>query len=165
MTIRWLTASTRAKTLKQLPLFAGCTTRELEGIASVTTELRLPAGDLLTVARRPGSEFFVIVTGTAEVWCNGVLLERAGPGSFFGELALLDGGARTATVVAETDLRVLVLTRREFTSAQFFIPPVTERLLATLSERLRRAHVRWADVVAAPAPAPAEAELDHALAG
>ena len=69
----------------------------------------------------------------------GLTLAVLGPGSFFGELALLDGGNRTATVVADTDLTVLVLSRREFRSLQSTAPSVAYKLLVELGARLRRA--------------------------
>ena len=84
------------------------------------------------------------MTGTASVWQHGVLLETVGPGSFFGEISLLAPGEQTATVVSETDMRLLVLTRSEFTSTSFFIPTVMERMLVVMSERFRRADKAWA---------------------
>jgi CRP/FNR family transcriptional regulator, cyclic AMP receptor protein len=139
MAIRRLSSRQRARRLRQLALFSSCSVRDLQRIASVTTEVQVAAGHPLTQTGEPGSEFFVIVDGSAGVWRDGVRLETLGPGSFFGELSVLDRGERTATVVGDTDLRVLVLTRQEFLSTQFFIPSVMEHMLTVLGERLRRA--------------------------
>jgi len=129
----------RALALKELPLFSSCTVAELRKVVSVTTELQVGAGDRLTEVGEYGTESFVIVTGYATVWRNGTRIDHLGPGSFFGEMAALDRGARTATVIAETDLRVLVMTRQELLSSQFFIAPIVERMLSVVDRRLRRA--------------------------
>jgi CRP-like cAMP-binding protein len=130
---------TRVRDLRRLPIFTGCTTRQLRRIASVTTELHIEAGRELTALGRTGTEFFVIVSGLASVRRDGVQIDELEAGSFFGEVALLDRGGRTATVTADTDMRLLVLTRREFLSTQFFVPAVAEQMLGVMTDRLRRA--------------------------
>jgi CRP-like cAMP-binding protein len=146
MPIRRLSKTARATTLKQIALFSSSSDRELRRIASVTTELHVEAGRVLTRAGRvltvggqAGGEFFVVIAGAASVWRQGVLLETVGPGSFFGEVSLRNRGEQTATVVSETDMRLLVLTRKDVASTVFSIPKVMERLLVVMSERLRRA--------------------------
>ena len=121
MPIRRNSRAPKAQTLKQIPLFSACSNRELRRIASVTTEIEVKAGQVLTAAGEPGAEFFVVMTGAASVWQHGVPFDSVGPGSFFGEVAL-DRGEQTATIVSETDMRLLVLTRREFTSTSFSSP-------------------------------------------
>ena len=81
----------------------------------------------------------MVVSGTAVATRNDRELTRYGPGSFFGELALLDGGERTATVYAASDMTVLVLTRSEFNSLQLASPSVAFKMLVELGARLRRA--------------------------
>jgi CRP/FNR family transcriptional regulator, cyclic AMP receptor protein len=125
--------------LRGVELFSGCSKMELGRIASLMTEHRAKAGQVLTKRGDPGLEFFIIVDGKAAATRKGVHLADLEPGSFFGELALLDGGNRTATVVAETDMRLLVLSRREFTSLHHAAPSVANKMLVELGSRLRMA--------------------------
>jgi CRP/FNR family transcriptional regulator, cyclic AMP receptor protein len=150
MPIRRMSNVSRAKALKTMPLFRLCSDREARRIATLATEIHVASGRVLTVTGEHGAEFFVVVSGTATVWRQGVALDRVGPGSFFGEISLLGGQERTATVIADSDMRLLVLTRKEFKSAHFFIPPVMEAMLGVIGERLRRADEGWTAGVAAP---------------
>lgn len=138
----------RIELLRGVTLFAGCSTAELGKIASLTSEHHAKAGQVLTERGDPGLEFFIIVEGDATATRKGVHLATLGPGSFFGELALLDGGERTATVVAETDMRLLVLSRREFNGLHHVAPSVSNKMLVELGARLRSA-----DEKLDPAPA------------
>ncbi len=140
----------RVNALRQIPLFAGCSRKELRRMSAVMTEVPVETGRVLTVAGRPGDEFFVVLSGTAAVWRQGIQLDRLGPGSFFGELALLDHGDRTATVVAESEMRLLVLSTREFRSSQFLIRPIVESMLVVVGSRLRRSVEGWTRDVASP---------------
>ena len=88
--------------LKRLALFSACTRKELELIAGAMTELRFPAGETLALQGQNGHEFMVIADGTARVEISGRTISTLGPGDFFGEIAMLDGGPCTATVIAET---------------------------------------------------------------
>ena len=133
----------RTESFGEIPLFSGCTKSELRNIAVLTTELCVPAGRILTVTGDLGAEFFVIKSGTATVWRGGVVLDILGPGSFFGELSLFDHRLRTATVVANTDMRLLVMSQKEFTSSHFMIPAVMQRMLNEISARLCRADEAW----------------------
>ena len=132
----------RVELLRGVQLFEGCSTAELGKIASLTTEYDAKAGQVLTERGDPGLEFFIIVAGKATATRQGVHLATLGPGSFFGELALLDGGTRTATVVAETDMRLLVLSRREFNGLTQVAPTVSSKMLVELGARLRSADER-----------------------
>jgi CRP/FNR family cyclic AMP-dependent transcriptional regulator len=129
----------RINLLKGVDLLSGCTKNELRQIASLTTELEAAPGQVLAEQGKPGQEFFILVEGRAKASRNGVVLATLAPTDFFGELALLDGGDRTATVVAETDLRLLVLSRGEFKHLCLSYPSVAHRMLAELGARLRRA--------------------------
>src|SRR5436309_9970564 len=100
--------------LGNIPLFSACTKRDLARIASLTDEIDVPKGKVLTRQGEPGRECFVIVDGTATASMRGRRSSPMGPGSFFGEISLLDGGPRSATVTAETDMRLLVLTSQGF---------------------------------------------------
>jgi CRP-like cAMP-binding protein len=136
--------STRAQKsigmLKGIKLFSSCTTSELKRILSLTVALDVPEGTVLAHEDTPGFEFFIIVSGTATVYRRGRQLADLDAGSFFGEMALLDGGYRTATVIARTDLSVLVLSQREFKSLQAFAPTVAHNMLAEMGRRLRLAN-------------------------
>jgi CRP-like cAMP-binding protein len=125
--------------LRGVQLFVGCSTAELGKIATLTTEYDAKAGQVLTERGDPGLEFFIIVAGEATATRQGVHLATLGPGSFFGELALLDGGTRTATVVADTDMRLLVLSRGEFNGLTQLAPTVSSKMLVELGARLRSA--------------------------
>ncbi len=127
----------RVELLRGVTLFSSCSGRELEKIASLTTEYAAQVGQVLTEEGTAGLEFFVVIEGEAVASRRGVFLASLGPGSFFGELALLDGGPRVATVVAETDMKVLVLSRQEFKNLNFMLPSVCHKMLLELGARLR----------------------------
>ena len=127
----------RMALLRAVNLFSSCTNRELTRVESLTTLVNAPEGTVLTEQGASGEEFFVVVDGTATASRNGRELAALGAGSFFGELALLDGGSRTATVVADSDMALLVLSRREFKSLQLTVPSVAFKLLTEMGARLR----------------------------
>jgi CRP/FNR family cyclic AMP-dependent transcriptional regulator len=131
--------------LKRVALFSACTRKELELIAGATTQLRFPAGETLARQGKNGHEFMVIVEGTARVDISGQTLATLGPGDFFGEIALLDGGPRTATVVAETDLVAEVIGQREFAGLVEDSPQLAKKLLVGLARRLRAADLQLAE--------------------
>jgi CRP/FNR family transcriptional regulator, cyclic AMP receptor protein len=146
--------------LKRLPLFASCSSKQLRRIEPLMTETRVNAGRVLISHTVPHAGFFVVIGGTATIRREGVQLETVGPGGFFGEQSLLVPGARTATVIADTAMELFVLSEQEFRSPDFLIPPVMERMLEALSERLRRADERWSG-----APAHARSSSDVLLKG
>ena len=123
--------------LRKVDLFASCSAKELGQITGLTTELDVKAECVLTKRGDAGLEFFVVVEGSATAARKGVEIAHLGPGSFFGELALLDGGPRTATVVARTDMSLLVLSRGEFYSLLTSAPSVARKILTELGHRLR----------------------------
>ena len=134
----------RADALSQTRLFRACSPKELGQIAALTTRVDFPAGATVCEEGSPGSEFFLIMSGGATVSMSGKPLAELGPGAFFGEMALLDGGPRIATVVAREDLSLLVLNRREFRSVLHIGPSVIEELMAVIGERLRESYARSA---------------------
>ena len=131
--------------LKSVALFSACTRDELELIARTTTQLQFPAGTTLAQQGENGHEFIVVVEGTARVEIGGRTVATIGAGDFFGEVALLDGGPRTATVVAETDLVVEVIAQREFAGLIEDAPHLAKKLLIGLARRLRAADVLLAE--------------------
>jgi CRP/FNR family cyclic AMP-dependent transcriptional regulator len=94
---------------------------------------------MLTRADEPGGEFFLILDGTASVDVATETRGPLGPGAFFGEMSLLDGGPRSATIVAETPIRLLVISRRNFSGLLKEVSGLTQSLLVTLSRRVRQA--------------------------
>lgn len=125
--------------LASLNLFAGCSAKELAQIAGITYEVTAEAGRVLCAEGEPGQEFFVIVDGTVAVSIGGHPIVALGQGRFFGEMALLDGGPRIATVKATSPLDLLVLNRSEFETLLVTAPSVARRMLAALGTRLRAA--------------------------
>jgi CRP/FNR family cyclic AMP-dependent transcriptional regulator len=125
--------------LREVPLFAGCTAKELSRIARLTTQIALPAGSVLAKEGKPGFECFVIADGKAKVTLRGRKVAVLGPGDIVGEMALLDSGPRSATVVAEDDMKVYVLDPREFATMLDETPWVGRKILKAMAQRLRNA--------------------------
>jgi CRP/FNR family cyclic AMP-dependent transcriptional regulator len=125
--------------LANVSLFRACTRAELDAIVSLTTLIDVPAGRVLCTQGEGGDEFFVIVEGEVTVSVDGQPVATLGPGDFFGEMALLDGGPRVATVTTATPGRLLVLIRPEFNGLLERAPTVCHRILIGLGHRLRQA--------------------------
>jgi CRP-like cAMP-binding protein len=125
--------------LEEVGLLAGCSRRQLRAIARISEVIEVPAGTVLARSGAPGEEFFLIMDGSARVEVSARKRSRLEPGQYFGEMSLLDGGPRSASVLAETPLRLLVIKRRDFTTLLKEAPELTQSLLATLSQRLRQA--------------------------
>jgi CRP/FNR family transcriptional regulator, cyclic AMP receptor protein len=125
--------------LEEVALLEACSYKQLRAVARITDVLELPAGTMLARAGEPGNEFFLIVDGSARVDVSPRKRSRLGPGDYFGEMSLLDGGPRSASVVAETPVRLLVIKRRDFTTLLREAPALTHSILTTLSKRLRQA--------------------------
>jgi CRP/FNR family transcriptional regulator, cyclic AMP receptor protein len=130
--------------LKRVALFSACTDKELELIAGATTQLRFPAGEVLAREGDNGHEFIVIVEGAARVDIGERTVATLGAGEFFGEIALLDRGPRTATIVADTDLVAEVIGQREFSALVEDSPHLAKKLLVGLARRIRAADLQLA---------------------
>lgn len=128
--------------LGNVPLFAGLSKRDLQRVGKVSEEVSVDAGRMIVDQGRTGHEFFLILDGTAAVKRNGRKTASLGPGQFFGELALLDRGPRSASVVAETPMTLLVLGQREFSGVLDEVPAMAHKMLATMAGRLRDADTR-----------------------
>lgn len=122
--------------LKRTPLFAGCTKAELGELAANSDELALPAGRVLAREGKSGREFFVLVDGTVRISKGGRKLADLGAGDWFGEIALVTGEPRTATVTATTPVRVLVLSDRAFRRTVNDVPSIALKVMASLGQRL-----------------------------
>lgn len=117
-------------------MFAGCTKDELDEIDRLTDEIRIPAGRTVIRQGDLGQEFALIVEGTADIVKDGEVVATIGPGTYFGEVALLESITRTASVVAATDLVLEVLDRRGFNTLLDDLPQLSRSMLRGLAHRL-----------------------------
>lgn len=127
------------KQLSQVPLFSGCSRRDLQTIARVVKDIDHAAGTVIAREGEPGVGLFVIVEGTADVTIGDKRKATLGPGDFFGEIALLDGGPRTATVTATSDVQLLGLTEWAFRGLMAEHPSIAVKTLQQMAARLRNA--------------------------
>lgn len=124
---------------EKIPILEGCSQKQLRSIARIARVLDAAAGTVLIRRGEPGDEFFLILDGTVSVEVSPERSVPLGPGTFFGEMSLLDGGTRSATVVSETPVRLLVIHRENFSVLCREVPDLTQTLSVTLSRRLRQA--------------------------
>src|SRR3989338_1774112 len=132
-----LASDEKIRHLQRVPIFEECTRKQLRAVADISKVAEVPALAVLTREGAREDEFFVIIDGTATVKLSSRKRHRLRPGVFFGEMSLLDGEPRSATVKAETDLRLLVINRRNFWELLREVPELTQRMLMTLSRRVR----------------------------
>jgi CRP/FNR family transcriptional regulator, cyclic AMP receptor protein len=128
--------------LAEVPLFSAASRKDLQRIARASDEIEVKAGRVLVEEGRLGHEFFLILDGKANVRRGNRKVAELTPGQYFGELSLLDKGPRTATVVAETDMKVLVLGQREFLGVLDDVPGLAYKILRIMAGRLRDADLR-----------------------
>jgi CRP/FNR family transcriptional regulator, cyclic AMP receptor protein len=134
-----------ADLLAQVPLFEGLSRRYLKQIAEHADEIAFRPNETIVEAGQPGGSFFVVVEGEAKVVRGPKVLARVGPGEFFGEISLLDGGPRTATVVAETPVLAIRIFKSSFDKVLAQEPSVAAKILAVVARRLREAERRIND--------------------
>jgi CRP/FNR family transcriptional regulator, cyclic AMP receptor protein len=134
-----LVARKDAEVLAGVPLFSGLSKRHLRRIADLTEAVAFPAGATIATEGEPGDTFYVITEGRARVRRGGRTVARLGVDDFFGEVSLIDGGPRTASVEAQEDIRALALHRAEFRRMLEREPAVVVRILSELALRLRQA--------------------------
>ncbi len=131
-----LRRNAKIELLKRAPLFTHCSKKELAEVALVADEIDMPAGKALTNEGEPGREFFVLVEGAADVRRKGRKVNTMGAGDFFGEIALVSDRPRTATVIATSPVRLLVITDRAFRDLMKKVPSIQTKVLSTLADRL-----------------------------
>jgi CRP/FNR family cyclic AMP-dependent transcriptional regulator len=124
--------------LAAIPLFAALSADQLKGLASFTTLREEPAGAVIAEEGTPGFALFVIAEGTALATSNGRELAALGPGDFFGEIAVLGDGWRTATVTATSPVGVIVMLGRDFRVFARELPEVCAHMQDTMVARLER---------------------------
>ena len=123
--------------LADVPLFSSCSNRELQKIARAADEITVDEGREIVTQGATGHEAFIIIDGTARVVRNDQEIATIGPGDYFGELALLDGGPRTASVVATSPMTLLVLGQREFAGLIDEVPGLAHKILTSLAQVVR----------------------------
>jgi CRP/FNR family transcriptional regulator, cyclic AMP receptor protein len=126
-----------ASLLANVPLFSECTKKELRAIAGAAKEVEHQEGAVIAREGDKGMGFFLILDGTAKISVGGRTKRRLGAGDYFGEIALLDEGPRSATVTADTPIRLLGLTAWNFRRLVAQNPTIAPKLLKVMGERLR----------------------------
>lgn len=134
-----------ADLLGDVSLFSRCTSRQRRTIARHAQIAELPAGVDLVRQGEVGDALFIIIEGKARVEVDGVETNTVGAGAYFGELAILDGEPRSATVVAATDVKVAVIGIRMFRTMLREFPDLAEQLLIALAGELRAARGQAVD--------------------
>jgi cAMP-dependent protein kinase regulator len=134
-----LRKDTKVALIKEIPLFQHCSKKELGVIASIADDLDLKDGAMLTREGKGGREFFVIVEGSADVLKDGKPVNRVHQGDFIGEISLVTGQPRTASVQATSPIRVLVITHRNFSRLLDNSPEIQRKILLAMADRLATA--------------------------
>jgi CRP-like cAMP-binding protein len=130
------------ETLARVPLFSGLDQRDLDRIADTFKERNYAAGDTIATEGQGGAGFFVIGEGTAKVTVQGEDRGTLGPGDYFGEIALIDEGARTATVTADSDMTTYAMTFWEFRPIVETDARIAWKLVQALAHKLRELEAR-----------------------
>jgi CRP/FNR family transcriptional regulator, cyclic AMP receptor protein len=134
--------SAPAELVQGVPLFADLDRRELQGVASSMKERTFNSGQTIAAEGQTGIGFFIIAEGTAKVTQGGEERATLGPGDYFGEIALIDDGLRTASVTADSELKAYGLTSWEFRPLVEGNASIAWKLLKTMAVRLREAERR-----------------------
>lgn len=135
-----LSKNAKVESIRRVPLFSGCSKRELAEVALIADELRFEPGTTLIRQGESGREFIVVIEGDVEVQKDGKTLPQTGnEEKFFGEIALLTGGPRNATVTTTSAVRALVITDRAFGRLLRDSPQIQAKVLQSLAGRLEPA--------------------------
>lgn len=137
-------AQSKALDIGDIWLFSACSASQLRTIKRQVEEISVEPGTMLCQEGEVGREFFFIVDGTATVRRNGRKIATLGSGQYFGELSLLDRRPRSATVVSESPMTVLVLDQRRFNGLLDAIPSLSHKLLVAMADRIREADTKSA---------------------
>jgi CRP-like cAMP-binding protein len=139
----WGAKSDKVALLKKVAFFDGLSAQQLNQVARLADEVEVEAGRKLAGAGDTGRELFIIVDGEAVVRPARGRAIRLGRGDFFGEMSLIDGAPRSATVEAATEMRLLVVGQREFWQLLSTVPSITRRIMAAMAARLREANAAY----------------------
>ncbi len=124
--------------LQHVPMFRGLTRRQLKHLAGLCEVADYMAGHSIVREGDPADSFYVVLSGQAKVMQGKKLLIRMVPGDHFGEIAVLDGGERTATVTSETPMTLLLLRRKELMKALADDPQLAHKMMIELARMIRR---------------------------
>ncbi len=128
----------KIEALSKVPLFARCSRKELEFLVTRTDEVNVPAGRTLITQGRAADSFYLLLAGEATVWVDGRDRPALQPGSFFGEISMLDRGPATATVVTSGPSKLMVMSHAQFRDAIRANDQLLSQVMAEMAERLRR---------------------------
>ncbi|MEX0765442.1 MAG: cyclic nucleotide-binding domain-containing protein [bacterium] len=142
----WGSKSNKVAHFKKVPLFEGLTPRQVEQISRLADEIEVREGKRLAAAGETGRELFIIVEGRATVKTPAGRTVRLGRGDFFGEMSLIDGAVRSATVTADGPMKLLVIGQREFWELLNAAPSISKKIMSTLAARLRDADAAYSKV-------------------
>lgn len=126
----------KADLLRKVPLFSGCSKKELGKIAAIADEIDLREGKVLTRQGGPGREFFVLLEGSVDVARDGERINTLGAGDFFGEMGLISQKPRNATITATSPVRTLVITETNFRRLLRDDPGISMKVLETVAARM-----------------------------
>jgi CRP/FNR family transcriptional regulator, cyclic AMP receptor protein len=139
-------SSTKEAHFAAVPLFSHLDKKQMTALMRHVDEQKLPAGTVIMKQGATAFEACVLLEGTVTIERDGQLLETAGPGKSFGELAMLDKRPRSATVTAETDVVIGVIGPRDFDAALLEVPGLAKAMLVDMAGRLRSMDERLASV-------------------
>jgi CRP-like cAMP-binding protein len=131
-----LRRNAKVELLRRVPLFEGCSQKELGQISTLADEISIAAGTTLITEGAKGREFFVLIDGTVDIRRKGRKLASLDTGDFFGEIALLTDTPRSATVVTATSVRLLVITGQAFRRLLDETPSIQGKVLTALARRV-----------------------------
>ena len=123
--------------LERVPLFSGVSAAGIEELGGIADDMDVPAGTVLTHEGYREGFFFIVVTGSVRIERGGRTIAMIGPGDFLGEIALLDGGPRTATAIADTPCHLLSMTYQMFHELLDASPDIRTAILEAVGRRLR----------------------------
>ena len=129
--------SDKVEVLRKVPLFQSLSKRDLDQVARIAEEVQSPPGEVLMRQGEPGRTFILVVDGSVRIERNGEVIAHRGTGEFLGELALLDGKGRSASVITEEPATLLVIHWGRFWPLLESVPGVQRKLLIGLAGRLR----------------------------
>lgn len=137
-----MAADRKLEHLAQVKMFSSLSKKELALVSKASDVIKVPPGTEIVKEGQMGHEFYLILSGSATVRRNGRKVATLEVGRYFGEMALLDRGPRSATVVADTDSELLVIGQREFMAVLDRVPAVSHKLLVSMASRLREADTK-----------------------
>lgn len=134
----------KIQALSRVPLFRTLNQKQLDAVARVSDEVDSRPGETLMREGESGHEFVLVLDGKLKVERGGEVIDHVGPGGFVGEMSLLDGKPRSATIVTEEPSRLLLIHQQAFGSLLDTVPGLQRQLLIGLSSRIRELHDHYA---------------------